>query len=301
MKKILVLGLMTFFLFSCAQKTGKEGNAENKSSETAVAKQSVIADGVKPVAVIETNLGTIKVELWPDKAPVTVENFIGLANGTKEWTDPLSGTKTKRPFYDGLIFHRVIKDFMIQGGCPLGNGTGGPGYKFEDEVYARGEEIKGEIKDDETALTVFQTVFLPYLQAGGGDRSKLDKDIMDITDACMKNNNGTAIMAHPVEYYIEKTGFKGKVYRNGKLLAPVAYGTIAMANSGPNTNGSQFFIVTKKDGTPWLDGKHTVFGKVIEGMEVAHKIEDVEKGAQDKPKEDVKIVKIRVEIPKDKK
>ncbi len=294
MKTLCALCLMLIMVVSCAQKT-ESGKAVKEEPAQA---ENVDLTKTKPVATIETSLGTVKVELWPDIAPVTAGNFIGLANGTKEWKDPLSGTMTKKPFYDGLIFHRVIKDFMIQGGCPLGTGSGGPGYKFEDETYAKGEEVKGEIKDDETALLVFQTIFLPYLQAGGGDRSKLDKDIMDITDACMKNNNGTAIMAHPVEYYIEKTKFNGKVYRQGKLLAPVAYSTIAMANSGPNTNGSQFFIVTKKEGTPWLDGKHTVFGKVIEGMEVVHKIEDVEKGAQDRPKEDVKILKIRVGIPK---
>jgi peptidyl-prolyl cis-trans isomerase A (cyclophilin A) len=293
MKKIVALGLMLVLFVSCAQKTGNDKPADQKEKQA----DKIIPEGVKPLATIETGMGTIKIELWPDKAPKTVGNFTGLANGTKEWTDPQTGVKTIKPFYDGLIFHRVIKDFMIQGGCPLGSGSGGPGYKFEDETYERGEEIAGEIKDDDTALLVFQTVFLPYLQAGGGDRTKLDKDIMDITDACMKNNNGSAIMAHPVEYYIEKTNFQGKVYRQGKILAPVAYGTIAMANSGPNTNGSQFFIVTKKDGTPWLDGKHTVFGKVIEGMDVVHKIEDVEKGAQDKPVADVKMIKVRVEIP----
>ncbi|MDY0017834.1 MAG: peptidylprolyl isomerase [Candidatus Delongbacteria bacterium] len=301
MKKIIAVSLMTFFLFSCAQKSEKEIKDVEVTGKTVATSEKVTEfAGVKPVAVFETSMGTIKVELWPDKAPLTVANFVGLANGTKEWTDPLTGTKTKRPFYDGLIFHRVIKDFMIQGGCPLGNGTGDPGYKFEDETYEQGEEVKGDIKDEETALLVFQQVFLPYLQAGGGDRSKLDKDIMEITDACMKNNNGTAIMAHPVEYYTQKTGYPGKVYKNGDLIAPVQYGSIAMANSGPNTNGSQFFIVTKKEGTPWLDGKHTVFGKVIEGMDVAHKIEDVEKGAQDKPVTDVKLVKVKIEMPEKK-
>jgi cyclophilin family peptidyl-prolyl cis-trans isomerase len=90
-------------------------------------------------------------------------------------------------------------------------------------------------------------------------------------------------MDHPVEYYQEKTGNKAPVMGNGKLNAPVAYGTICMANSGPNTNGSQFFIVTKKDGCDWLNGKHTVFGKVIDGMDVVHAIEGVKKGANDRP------------------
>lgn len=294
MKKLLTLGLMTFFLFSCAQKT----ETQNKEAEPKAVKTETpetTASVKKPIATIETTMGIIKVELWPDKAPVTVANFAGLANGTKDWTDPVTKTKTKKPFYDGLIFHRVIKEFMIQGGCPFGQGNGDPGYKFEDETYSNGAEITGEIKDEDTAMRVFQAVFVPYLQSSGGDKSKIDKEIMDITDECMKTNSGKPMMKHPVEYYKEKTKFSGKVYQQGNLIAPVAYGTICMANSGPNTNGSQFFIVTKKEGCDWLNGKHTVFGRVIEGMDVAHKIENVEKGAQDKPVTDVKMIKVRVE------
>lgn len=298
MKKIFAVAIMSVFFLSCAQKT-ETGKTETPQNAVKTEAQSKKVDTtVKPVATIETTLGTIKVELWPDKAPVTVANFIGLSNGTKEWMDPVMKSKVKKPFYDGLIFHRVIKDFMIQGGCPFGTGSGDPGYKFEDETNELGEEIVGEIKDEDTAMRVFQTVFIPYLQSGGGDRSKLDKDIMAITDECMKNNNGQPIMKHTVEYYIEKTKFTGKVYKQGKVIAPVAYGTICMANSGPNTNGSQFFIVTKKEGCDWLNGKHTVFGRVIEGMDVVHKIEDVAKGAQDKPVTDVKMTKVRVEMPK---
>ncbi|HQO08478.1 MAG TPA: peptidylprolyl isomerase [Clostridiales bacterium] len=247
---------------------------------------------------METTLGTIKIELWPDKAPKTVDNFIGLANGTKEWTDSKTGTKVTKPFYDGLIFHRVIKDFMIQGGCPFGQGNGDPGYKFEDETNEPGEEVKGEIKDNDTAFLVFQNVIMPYLQKNNGDPAKVDSEVLAIADECIKNQNGNAIMKHPVEFYVQKTGFTGKVTKPGKLIAPVDYATICMANSGPNTNGSQFFIVTKKEGCAWLNGKHTVFGKVIEGIDVAHKIEDVEKGAQDKPVADIKMIKVRVEQPK---
>jgi peptidyl-prolyl cis-trans isomerase A (cyclophilin A) len=137
-----------------------------------------------------TSEGVFTVKLFDDKAPKTVENFVGLAEGTKEWTDPKTHQKVKRPFYDGLIFHRVIDGFMIQGGDPLGTGTGGPGYTFGDEF-------------------------------------------------------------HPT-------------------LRHTKAGILSMANAGPGTNGSQFFITL--DATPWLDNKHTVFGEVVSGMDVIKKI-----------------------------
>ncbi|PID27425.1 MAG: peptidyl-prolyl cis-trans isomerase [Candidatus Cloacimonadota bacterium] len=175
--------------------------------------------GKNPVAVFNTTKGVIKVELWPEIAPKTVENFIGLAEGTKEFKDPKSGKMVKRPFYDGLIFHRVIPNFMIQSGCPLGTGTGGPGYQFKDEF----------LKD-----------------------------------------------------------------KKGNLLAKNDYGCISMANAGPNTNGSQFFIITKEGGTPWLNGKHSVFGKVIEGMDVALEIQNVKRNRRDKPLEPVVIKTLKI-------
>jgi peptidyl-prolyl cis-trans isomerase A (cyclophilin A) len=137
-----------------------------------------------------TSEGNFTIKLFDQDAPQTVANFVGLVEGTKEWTDPKSGQKVKRPYYDGLIFHRVIEGFMIQGGDPLGTGTGGPGYKFSDE-------------------------FSPKL-------------------------------------------------KHGKA------GILSMANAGPNTNGSQFFITLAA--TPWLDNKHSVFGEVEEGMETIKKI-----------------------------
>ena len=144
-------------------------------------------------AVFTTSEGAFTVRLFDQEAPQTVANFVGLAEGTKEWTDPKTGKKVTRPFYDGLTFHRVIDGFMIQGGCPLGTGTGGPGYKFGDE-------------------------FSPKL-------------------------------------------------RHGKA------GILSMANSGPGTNGSQFFITLAP--TTWLDNKHSVFGEVVEGMDVVEKIGSV--------------------------
>ena len=145
-------------------------------------------------ATMQTNHGTIEIELFDEDAPKTVENFTKLA---------------RQGFYDGVIFHRVIEDFMIQGGCPQGTGTGGPGYTFEDEFNQH------------------------------------------------------------------------KVVR----------GALAMANAGPNTNGSQFFIVTA-DACPWLDGKHTVFGRVTGGMDVVNEISKVDTGPGDRPRDDVKIESI---------
>ena len=239
---------------------------------------------------MQTNMGDIKLELFSDIAPKTVANFVGLANGTKEFTDPKTHKKVTRPFYDGLIFHRVIKDFMIQGGCPLGTGTGGPGYSFEDECFDAGDALTGEVKSDQESMQIFSEVIMPFLQAGNKDA-----ELQTIVDECVKNQNGDAIKKHSVEYYMEKTGRKEPITSMGNLKASVDYGTICMANSGPNTNGSQFFIVTKQGGTSWLNGKHTVFGKVIAGMDIVHKIEDVKKTGSDKPLEDVVIEKIIIE------
>ena len=166
-----------------------------------------------PVAVIKTTLGTIELTLFKDKAPKTVENFIGLAKGSKTWTDPASGkTMKNKSLYKGTIFHRVIPDFMIQGGDPLGKGIGGPGYQFEDEF------------------------------------SPLD------------NFNKAGILA--------------------------------MANAGPATNGSQFFITVAP--TPHLNQHHTIFGEVTQGLDVVIKISKVDRDAMDKPSKDVKIESITI-------
>lgn len=295
-KNVIMAFLMMFLFISCTKEQKKTETAveDTKSAVSAEKQVEQVTQIENPIAIIETNLGDIKIELWPKIAPRTVANFVGLALGTKEWLDPKSNQKVKKPFYDGLIFHRVIKDFMIQGGCPLGNGRGGPGYKFEDECFdTTGKELKsGKIEDDFIAGEMFRRVIMPYLQRTNEDTR--DKEIQAILERCNKAQSGEPIKKYPIEWYLEKTGHKAK-FIPSRLKAKVDYGVIAMANSGPNTNGSQFFIVTKKGGTPWLDGKHTVFGRVIEGMDVVHKIENAEKDKNDKPLQDVVMKKVIIE------
>ena len=154
-------------------------------------------------AAFDTSEGKFKVKLFADKAPNTVNNFVSLADGSK----------TGKPFYDGTTFHRVIPDFMIQGGCPLGTGTGGPGYKFADEFHPTLKHTKG--------------------------------------------------------------------------------GLLSMANAGPNTNGSQFFVTVAA--TPWLDNKHSIFGEVSEGYDVVKKISEVPRNQSDRPLTEVKINSVKIE------
>ncbi len=164
-------------------------------------------------ATLRTNQGQVVIRLFPDQAPKTVRNFVELAEGGRQWTDPRTGRATTDKLYDGTVFHRVIPDFMIQGGDPLGSGRGGPGYKFADEIHP-------DLAFDR-----------PYL--------------------------------------------------------------LAMANAGPGTNGSQFFITVGP--TPWLNGKHTIFGEVIEGADVVDRISRMKTGSQDRPAEDVTIESVTVE------
>ena len=165
-------------------------------------------------AVIETTMGNIVCRLFEKEAPKTVQNFTELAEGKRDWTDNVSGKKGPGPLYSGTLFHRVIPDFMIQGGDPSGTGMGGPGYRFEDETK--------------------------------GSPHAFDKP-----------------------------------------------GKLAMANAGPNTNGSQFFITVAP--TPWLTGNHTIFGEVIEGQEIVSKISLVPRDRKDRPTQDITVNAIRIE------
>jgi len=242
-------------------------------------------------AVIVTNKGNIVAKLNETDTPKTVANFIGLAEGTKEWTDPTTQKLVKKPLYNGTIFHRVIKDFMIQGGDPLGTGAGGPGYQFEDETYKGSEPIQGEVKDEATALEVWKQIIMPYMTKYEGNPP--NAEIKAIVDEVIANQSGDAIIGKTIEFFQTATEITTPISKN-TVINPVAFGTLCMANSGPNTNGSQFFIVTKKDGCPWLDGLHTVFGNVVQGIEVAQAIESVTTGEQDLPVEKVIIKEIQI-------
>jgi len=165
-------------------------------------------------ATFNTSEGAIVCRLFEKEAPKTVANFIELAEGKREWTHPTTGKKSKDRLYDGTIFHRVIPNFMIQGGDPQGTGTGGPGYQFADETK--------------------------------GSPHSFDKP-----------------------------------------------GKLAMANAGPNTNGSQIFITVAA--TPWLTGNHTIFGEVVEGQDIAKKISEVPQTRQNKPLTDVVLKSVTID------
>ncbi len=199
-----------------------------------------------PIAILDTTMGEIKIELLKNSAPLTVKNFIELATGKK-------GERGK--FYDGIIFHRVIPNFMIQTGDPTGTGRGGPGYKFADEINADSLGLnKIKVKDSKVASRVHP-----------------------------KFSNKSVKELYESQGYHYITTVKSKSARKG---------SVAMANSGPDSNGSQFFI--NEVDTPWLDGKHTVFGKVIKGMDVVKKIGNVKTGPNNKPLKPVKIKHVKI-------
>ena len=244
-----------------------------------------------PIYIIKTSMGDIAVELFAADAPVTVQNFIDLAVGNKEFTDPATKQTAKRPFYDGLIFHRVIKNFMIQGGCPLGTGTGAPGYRFEDEINADAlglDKIKAVDlqRGPHPFLSIrsqrdFQMIVLRPLfqELNISSQEDLDK---------RKNEVDLALVNLTLKHAYENMGYRYSAKGSGH---PPVKGALAMANAGPNTNGSQFFINLVD--TPWLAGKHTVFGRVADGMAVVDEIGQVPVNEQGKPGKDIVIISIR--------
>jgi len=248
------------------------------------------------MCIIQTNMGNIEVELFQNDASKTVDNFIGLAEGTKEFTDTKTGKKVKKPFYDGLIFHRVIKDFMLQGGCPEGNGSGGPGYSFADEInaVALGLDKLKAIDPKKGPASFFNDPKpggLPQNTCNAiisslkiNSQEELDKRKEEVADR---------LKSLTLKEAYENMGYS---YSDKGSPHPPVRGSLSMANSGPDTNGSQFFI--NLIDTDWLTGKHTVFGKVIKGMDVVDKIGAVKVGDGSKPVEDVKIISIRRKVSK---
>lgn len=253
---------------------------------------AALAGDREPVVTIKTSMGKISVKLFAKDAPKTVANFIELAEGKKEFTDPRTGQKVKRRFYDGLTFHRVMKNFMIQGGCPLGTGSGSPGYTFEDEINA------DQLGLDKLNAFNREKGPHPWLLC------RTQEDFVRIVMAPLYKSIGVssqAAMKERIEEIREKLisltlkeAYINSGYRYNPALKSHApeRGVIAMANTGPNTNGAQFFINLVD--TPWLTGKHTVFGVVLKGMDVVDKIGSVAVDPEtSKPEKDVTILSIR--------
>jgi len=262
-------------------------NAKSSSKEPAPVEEQLQTNPQQNVVnvVLETTYGNIELELWPDMAPKTVKNFVDLS---------------AKGFYNGLYFHRVIPDFMIQGGCPntrddnrMNDGKGGPGYQFEDECYTDGDQVTGEIMDDATAMLVWEKIIIAYMQTAQAPQA----EIFEVVQAVQNTQSGKPIIGKTVEWFQDRTGLREPLYRQ-VIKTPVLYSYIAMANSGPNTNGSQFFIVTRKAGTPHLDGKHTFFGKVTKGMDVVHKIENLPRDRGDNPNLENQAFITNVVLPK---
>lgn len=249
-----------------------------------------------PVVCIKTSMGDMYVELFIQEAPKTVQNFLELAEGTKEFTDK-DGKKVKRPYYDGLIFHRVIKNFMIQGGCILGTGAGTPGYSFEDEINATALGLDKEL----VVMKYPQGLGLnPKVQSLGIPPQGIQQIATMMTIKKLNIQSEEQFKARQNEFVeeLQKISFKdileavGYDYNENLKSHEPKRGVIAMANRGPNTNGAQFFINLVD--TPWLAGKHTVFGKVLQGMDVLDKIGAVEVDPENnKPKTAVTILSIR--------
>ncbi len=236
-----------------------------------------------PVVLMKTTSGDIYIELFEKDAPETVANFIGLAEGTKEFTDPETKETVKRPFYDGLKLHRVIKNFMMQGGCPLGTGTGDPGYKFEDEINPATFGL------DTLKLRNARIDLNRDVQAYISRKYNITSQAEWTANATNIQNDMQAIGEMSLQDLYAGTGY---AYDSTLTSHSAQRGVIAMANSGPNTNGSQFFI--NQVDTPWLNGKHTVFGHVVTGMDVVDTICNSPVNKQTQPEPEIKIVSVKI-------
>ncbi len=248
----------------------------------------------RPRVTIATDAGAIVCELFPEQAPQTVRTFLDLATGQREWTDPATGAPVRRPFYDGLIFHRVIKGFMIQGGCPLGTGTGGPGFTFADEINAASLGL------NEAKLLAGQGLHphVRYPPMMGQARNWLSERMGDSAAAVLRQQDPAAarqalqqeLASFTLREFYDHLGYNYDDSLPASTRPKRSY--LAMANTGPDTNGSQFFILVGD--APHLTGKHTVFGRVVTGMAV---VDAIAAGAVDpqrfRPREPVTIRSIR--------
>ncbi len=210
-------------------------------------------------AVVLTTKGNLVLELFDKDAPNTVQNFIDLAQGEKEFTAP-NGQTQKKPFYDNLTFHRVIPDFMIQGGCPRGDGTGGPGYQFDDEINGKSLGLdKMKIKEAPQYQNYLQRAVIMGMNIKSQAEFDAKKDEIE--------KNFAEALELPVLEILSRVGYK---YNEVVNSHPAVKGSLAMANAGPSTNGSQFFI--NQVDTPHLNGVHTVFGHLVSGEDILIKI-----------------------------
>lgn len=246
-----------------------------------------------PRVLVKTSMGDVTVELFADAAPDTVRTFLGLAEGKGTFADVRSKKEVTlaKPFYDGLIFHRVIPGFMIQGGCPQGTGMGNPGFMFADEMDAEALGLhKLKVMSDKgphpwvgvrTRMDFQQKILMPVIRKLKIDPAKLNASKELQADLEKK------IRAMSLKELYEAQGYQ---YTSGLPSRKPVKGSLALANAGPNTNGSQFFL--NLGDTPHLTGRHTVFGQVVAGMDVVEKIGAV-KTNNTRPVTPVKILSIR--------
>ena len=252
-----------------------------------------------PKVIISTSMGEITAELYPDSAPQSVKIFLELANGQRPWMDPQTNNMVTKPYYDGLIFHRVIDGFMIQGGDPTGTGAGGAGFTFADEFNGVGLGLDKEFVLSNGGMNqkvaYMQQQFMveivrPRLEAMGLGPQTPEPEVQAAFMKVFQELEGTYTL---LDFYKEL----GYQYNSDLIPRKATTGVLAMANRGPNTNSGQFFI--NLGDTPHLDGKHTVFGKVIAGMEIVQAIGKVETDTQNRPNTPVTIQSIR-SVPSEK-